>query len=494
VARSDRQLAGNVTHFRQGLWGGDHEFKLGVELHRDWYNKFQELRGPGTGGTGNDYLLTFFNGEPQEILLRNTPFNSRNNVDRQFVFLRDNWQASDRLTVNLGLRFERSLGYLPAQSKEAGPFSEAASFPYMEVWDWKIVTPRTGISYALTADKRTVVKATWGRFGFFVGPNEGGAILRPFNQNDYAAWRYRWLDVNGNRDFELGEQGELLSVDGSKGTVYNPVRQPKAEETTVFVEREVTSTFSAKVGYVYKRLFDQYRLVNEGRPFSAYDIALSAIDPGPDGAVGNGDDGGPVTYYDYNPAFRGAGFERNTYRNLSDDVDSFHNMEFAVNRRLADRWQLSLSYLATREISRRTALTPNDQFVSTDVWHNTFKALGTYRTFWDIYAGARFEYLSGEPRARDALFRTGLRQLSTVTLRLEPLGAQRMPALKLLSIRAAKRFKVRGDDDIELQLDVHNALNESTSQTTSFRSGPTFGQISSILPPRVARLGISYRF
>ena len=253
------QYAANLTHFRQALLGGDHEFKLGVELQRDWYNKFQELRGPGTGGTGNDYLLHFFNGEPQEVLLRNTPFDSRNNVDRQFVFFRDNWQLSDRLTVNLGLRFERSLGYLPAQAKEAGPFSEAASFAYQEIWDWTVVTPRTGVSYALTADKRTVLKATWGRFGFFVGPNEGGAILRPFNQNDYAAWRYRWSDLNGNRDLDYpSEVGQLLSVDGSKGTIYNPVQQPKAEETTVFLERELTSTLSAKFGYVYKHLFDQY--------------------------------------------------------------------------------------------------------------------------------------------------------------------------------------------------------------------------------------------
>jgi outer membrane receptor protein involved in Fe transport len=271
------------------------------------------------------------------------------------------------------------------------------------------------------------------------------------------------------------------------------VRQPKVEESTIFLERELTSTLSTKVGYVYKRLFDQYRLVNQGRPYAAYNIPISALDPGPDGVAGNGDDGGQVTYFDYDPAFRGASFEQNTYLNLTDDIDSLHNLEFSVNKRLADRWQLSLSYLATREIIKRTALTPNDQFIDSDVWQKTFKAIGTYRTFWDIYAGARFEYLSGEARSRDALFRTGLRQLSTVVLRLEPLGSQSLPALKLLSLRAAKNFRF-GDRNLEVQLDVHNALNEGTAQTVSFRSGPTFGRISSILPPRVARLGVSYRF
>jgi hypothetical protein len=488
------QYQANYTYFKSE-WLGTHEFKAGVETNLEYYNKFQELRGPGTGGAGQDYLLYFFAGEPAEVLLRNSPFNSRNNVDRQFVYAKDNWRVNDRLTLNLGLRFERHYGYLPAQSKPPGPFSSAADFPHKDIYDWRAVAPRTGVAYALTSDHRSVVKASYGRFGFFVGANEGGGILRPYNENDYVAWRHAWVDVNGNRNFDvgLGELGRLIATEGGTNSVPSPVRQPKVDEVTAYFERQVLSNLSAKVGYVYKQLSDQYQQVNLLRPHSAFTIPITARDPGPDGVVGTADDGGMVTYYDYDPAFRGEQF---TWTNTPGYTDSYHNVELEVNKRLADNWQLVASYLATKSDAWINGVpqTPNeDQFPKNQTWEQTFKVMGTYKTFWDIYAGARYEHLSGAPLARDALFRTGLRQLSTVVVRMEPLGARRLPALNLLSLRAAKQFELRGNR-LELQFDVHNALNANTARAMTVRSGPNFGRITSILPPRIARVGMSYKF
>ena len=59
------------------------------------------------------------------MLLYNSPFTSENNVNYQGVFIRDNWRIGDRLTLNLGVRFERYDVFLPEQSKPAGPFSAA---------------------------------------------------------------------------------------------------------------------------------------------------------------------------------------------------------------------------------------------------------------------------------------------------------------------------------------------------------------------------------
>ena len=51
--------------------------------------------------------------------------------------------------------------------------------------------------------------------------------------------------------------------------------------------------------------------MNVARPYSAYNIPITTVDPGRDGVAGTADDGGPVTYFDYDPAFRGPQFERN---------------------------------------------------------------------------------------------------------------------------------------------------------------------------------------
>jgi hypothetical protein len=500
------QSTASVSHLRQDFLGGDHEFKAGVEYYRDYYNKEQLLRGPGTGCARSvpcDYLLLLFSGQPLDVLLRNTPFLSRNNVEHRNMFVKDSWRASNRLTLNLGLRLDWSLGTLPAQAKAPGPFSEAATYPRKDIWDWVLLAPRTGFAYALTADNKTVLRASWGRFGFWVSPNEGGSILRDFNQNDYGAVRYKWNDVNGNSDFDFDpanpfaspELGAFVSTDGAKGNVYRPVDQPKVQEATIFLEREVANHLSVKAGYVYKKMYDMYRLVNLARPYEVYDIPITTVDPGPDGTVGTGDEGGPVTYYDYNPAYRGPAFEQSSYVNIPEDANRYHSLDLSVNRRFANRFQASLSFLTTRVDVYRLPVTPNNEFFPRDLyWDRSFKALGSYQAFWNIYTGFSYNYLSGAPQARDVVYRTGLRQLSTVTLRMEPLAAQRLPANHLLNLRAAKKFTVNGNDSIEIQFDLHNALNMSTIQAQTFRSGAAYGTISSILPPRVGRVGLSYRF
>jgi hypothetical protein len=92
------------------------------------------------------------------------------------------------------------------------------------------------------------------------------------------------------------------------------------------------------------------------------------------------------------------------------------------------------------------------------------------------------------------LFRTGLKQQSSLTLRMEPLGAHRLPATKLLSFPAAKRLALPHDHRVTLQFDLYNALHANKTTTQGVRSGPTLGQITAILSSRVARLGVTYTF
>src|SRR6185436_1648417 len=146
--------------------GANHEFKGGGFVTREWYNRYQLLRGAGTGGVGHDYQLTFSNGTPVEVLLFNSPFYARNNVNYYSGYIRDTIRTGNRLSVDLGLRLERYRGFLPEQSKEAGPFSAAEVFAARDLYDWRGLSPRFGVSYALTSDNKTVFKATYGRFNF----------------------------------------------------------------------------------------------------------------------------------------------------------------------------------------------------------------------------------------------------------------------------------------------------------------------------------------
>jgi outer membrane receptor protein involved in Fe transport len=124
-------------------------------------------------------------------------------MNQQSGYVKDNWRLGDRLTLNLGLRLERYHVFLPAQSKPAGVFSQAASFPSTDILTWNGIAPRASFSYALTADAKTAIKATYGRFNWL----QAADYARTYNRNDIISTTYRWNDPNNNGTYDPGELG-----------------------------------------------------------------------------------------------------------------------------------------------------------------------------------------------------------------------------------------------------------------------------------------------
>jgi hypothetical protein len=503
------QYDANYTYFKPHFIKGDHEFKAGLDFTREWYDRHQDLR-TGPGGVDENYQLIYSSGAPFEISQFNSPFASENNVNTQSGFVRDAWRVTDRLTVNLGVRLERYHTFLPAQSKLAGPYSTAADYPETSLYDWGGVAPRIGMSYSPGSDQRTVVKATYGHYNFALRPSDT-SIIRNLNPNEYAATLYRWNDLNGNKQFEPGELGAFVqtiggaTVQATPGstitavrTVYNPnVQQPNTNEATLTFEQQLAPSLMARVGYVYLHESNLYQLVNTARPASAYTIPISTVDPGRDGKVGTADDGMPITYYDYSAAYKGPAFEQSTPINTPDYANTYNNIEAGLDKRLSHNWQLLTSFLGTRRNVWISGIpqTPNDTFYPKDqTWERTFRVAGSYQGPFGLLGSAMYEYQSGTAVARTALFRTGLTQLASVNLRMEPVGSERLPSTNLMSLRAEKRFQMQNRRRMSLQFDLYNALNTNSATTMSFASGPTYGTISAILPPRVARFGATYSF
>ena len=76
---------------------------------------------------------------------------------------------------------------------------------------------------------------------------------------------------------------------------------------------------------------------------------------------------------------------------------------------------------------------------------------------------------------------------------MEPVGSQRRPNVNLLSFRLEKGFEL-AVGKLSLQFDLYNALNTNVALSVEDRSGPSFGRILRITPPRIAKLGVTYRF
>jgi hypothetical protein len=43
-------------------------------------------------------------------------------------------------------------------------------------------------------------------------------------------------------------------------------------------------------------------------------------------------------------------------------------------------------------------------------------------------------------------------------------------------------------------VDVFNVLNAATPTAANFQSGPSFGYVTNVIPARIARLGVRFRF
>jgi len=145
----------------------------------------------------------------------------------------------------------------------------------------------------------------------------------------------------------------------------------------------------------------------------------------------------------------------------------------------------------------RCAIRP---FPLDETWNYQFRLNGSYTLPFDVLLGGTLTTLSGIKGQRTYVFRATdplggppLRQLSTVTLRLEPYGSQTGPTQNYLDFRLGKTFNV-GRQRFQVSLDAINALNTNSAQAVTYVSGPTYGQITQIPSPRILRFGAQYSF
>jgi hypothetical protein len=320
-----------------------------------------------------------------------------------------------------------------------------------------------------------------------------------------------WHDLNGNRDYDPGEVNldpngtDFLSRTSPGSTLLNPALvQPVTHEITAGLERQLISNFSLRTLYVYKRQNNLFQSINVARPYDAFNIPITRRDPGPDGNLGTADDGQLVTFYDFAPAYRGAAFSQNQFRNRqSDRSDQFHTLELTLNKRLSNRWSMLASFFVLKNHRYLVGIpqSPNDNFFPIDdTWERDAKLSGSYALPFDVTFSAFYQFQQGVGRQRTYIFRTAdpaggtaITQSGTITLRLEPFGTDRLPNQNLLNFRVSKLVRM-GSRRLSVDVDLYNALNANTATSLVDASGPTFGTVSVFLPPRVARLGLTLSF
>ncbi|MCC7416842.1 MAG: TonB-dependent receptor [Acidobacteria bacterium] len=475
------QVLGSLSYFRPGSGTSSHNFKFGWEI-------FRETTTNGMSEGSYDNIVHILrNGAPLEVYLLGTPWNNSAGLWNEGLYATDTWRLNNKVTMNLGVRYDRYQNFRSDQLHAADPFfAEAVQFPAVnDVRTWNVAAPRFGVSYNVTGDGRTVVKANAGLYWNNPGTSND------LNPNGQWRFRYGWSDLNGDRVWEPGEQQRLISSDGGVATVSRDPNEkdPYTIDTSVWLERELISDLAVRAGFVHREERQQSDEFNANQPFDAFNIPVTITDPGPDGVSGTADDAGTLQAWNLDPAFVGLP-SLNLIRNF-DGVGKFDTIEVALNKRMSRDWSMSASYSFTKSRALRQPTNPNalinanadGQDETTDY---SFKLGGTFLAPAGFKLSPMYRMRAGDNFART--FVTRELNYANPTINAEPMDARRSDNIHVVDLRVDRGFAF-GAVKVSPYLDLYNILNANPVQNITVSSGANFLRPILIVAPRIVRIG-----
>ncbi len=494
--RRRNQVLGSLSYFKDG-WGGNHNFKFGGEVFRETVTDFYKDGYPG------DVVHVSRNNVPIEVYLIQAPSISENGLWTYSGFANDTWRVGDRLTLNVGLRFDRYRAFLPEQEHAAGRFNPTAiQFAAVDnVIDWNLVAPRIGGTFDLRGDGKTVLKANYGQYWF----NPGADFLFNVNENSQVWWRrHTWTDPNGNGRYDPGEEQALLATRGGVATEsLDPnLKDAYTRELAAWFEHELFANFGARTGIVWRGERNHFARQNINQPFDGFTVPVIIRDPGPDGVLNSADDGPPVQGLDLAPQYRGL-TPVNMQRNIPNSDSSFTTWEITATKRHTNRWSLMATFAHTWNRDMASTyfgnsvrnnvypLTPNDKINANadGQWEFTSwqaKINATIDGPWSLRVTPVMRHQSGQAFGRT--FSTSALSIGSVRILTEPIGTRRQDNITLFDTRFEKVFRIR-ERRLSGFIDVFNMLNTNAEQNISWTSGTSWLRPTQIVPPRILRFG-----
>ncbi len=479
-----------VSHLADDFLGGSHDFRFGVQ--------YNESEAGGVYGY-NDLIFTYaYDGVQYGYGYTRVPFSYSGNTEAIGFFIDDTWRVNDRLTLNLGVRYDRNRAFSEAQQELDGNRQPTGVvFPEVEHYVWENVSPRFGFNYQLTDDGKTLIKGHVGRYHRAVATGEFANVIGPSIKPIFF----------GFYDFDTASLFDLQQITDNSNLLVDPdYDAPRTDQFILSFEHQLSQNIGLNLNLVRKR----------ARNFPAWqDIGgiyqdVIYIDDQGQGATGN-----PITLQQLQNSRNDLSFVITNREEMNHDIDA---ISLGLVKRMSDNWSLnsSLTWLQSEgrttdsgggsAVEQRGGLQfrnfgrdPND-FVNTggrlrgDVpWQ--FKTQLVYRLPRGFLVSANLSFRSGGNRVRRV--RVGnFTNLTTTILAQERGTFGRLPSATFLDLRLQKDFSLGNGVELSLIADVFNALNDDAYQTvvSSIATSSAFDLPDDFVLPRRVMLGAKIRF
>jgi hypothetical protein len=500
-----------LSWFRDDLWNGSHDLKFGLDLNVNPVATSDRLKG--------SIIYRDVLGLPFQVELVSDPVTVENKTGNTSLFVQDSF-TFERFVFNLGLRFDRWTVSYPEQVKEEGPWDDfftergmpAVTPASPRIASLNGLAPRLGLTYVLTGDGKTILKASYSRYLHAIGDEVPGFT----NPNGRAVALFAFNDNNGNGLFDDGEINFdfPLAVNIPAANDVDPdIALPQTDEITLGFQKEMFTDLVAGAYFIYrkdKRLIDD---INVGVPFDQYE-EVAALDPGLDLVPGTPDDR-PITVYNQSPYSLG---QDQFLLTNPDGLDaSYVGIVLKGQKRFRDRWQM----LASLTFGKSTGFLPGPGLEGSEgsgfatplfadpntlinaegstFWDRTyvFRASGSYNDFFGFKLGGSFRAQRGQPLYRSIIITSDIDgaplNQGLIEVIADPQGFMRHPRVLLVDVRVEREFFLGKFGRLGVVGDIFNMTNANTATGIGQR-GRLFGVIENILAPRVIRIGLRYRF